>query len=132
VKMKNDFIIVTRHPTPKELLENIVQIAPEFLSAWNNEDNLSINEDGSFSVHGVFAEFSSFIRDNFSLLDENRRKKLFDYIEECVNTDIHSENGVSNAACTCFLQNLAGEGTLSNTILKYLGVESKKYFDKWN
>jgi hypothetical protein len=132
VKIKNDFIIVTRHPTPKELLENLVQIAPEFLSAWNNEDNLFINEDGSFSVHGVFTEFSSFIRDNFGHLDEKRRKKLFDYIEECVSTDIHSENGVSNAACTCFLENLAGEGTLSNTILKYLGVESKKYFDKWN
>ena len=130
--MKNDFIIVTRHPTPKELLENLVQVAPEFLSAWNNADNLFIDEDGSFSVHGVFAEFSSFIRDNFGLLDENRRKKLFDYIEECVTTDIHSESGVSNAACTCFLENLGGEGALSNTILKYLGVESKKYFDKWH
>ena len=130
--MKNDFIIVTRHPTPKELLENLVQIAPEFLSTWNNEDNLFIDKDGSFSVHGVFTEFSSFMRDNFGLLDENRRKKLFDYIEECVTTDIHSENGVSNAACTCFIEDLAGEGVLSNTILKYLGVESKKYFDKWN
>ena len=130
--MKNDFIIVTRHPTPKGLLENLVQIAPEFLSAWNNEDNLFIDKDGSFSVHGVFTEFSSFMRDNFGLLDENRRKKLFDYIEECVTTDIHSENGVSNAACTCFIEDLAGEGVLSNTILKYLGVESKKYFDKWN
>ncbi|UCE07411.1 MAG: hypothetical protein JSW07_05100, partial [bacterium] len=118
--------------TPKELLENLVQITPEFLSAWNKEDNLFIDKDGSLSVHGVFTEFSSFIRDNFSLLDENRRKKLFDYIEECVNTDIYSENGVSNAACTCFLENLAGEGVLSNTILKYLGVQSKKYFDKWN
>ena len=57
---------------------------------------------------------------------------MFDYIEECVNTDIHSENGVSNAACTCFLGNLVGEVALSDTILKYLGVESKKYFDKWN
>jgi hypothetical protein len=130
--MKNDFIIVTTHPTPEELLENLVQIAPEFLSAWNNEDNLFIDKDGSFSVHGVFTEFSSFMRDNFGLLDENRRKKLFDYIEECVTTDIHSENGVSNAACTCFIEDLAGEGVLSNTILKYLGVESKKYFDKWN
>jgi hypothetical protein len=130
--MKNDFVLITRHPTPKELLEKLLQIAPEFLSAWDNEDNLLIDEDGSFSIHGVFTEFSSFIRDNFGLLDEDRRKKLFDYIEECVTTDIHSENGVSNAACTCFLENLAGEGTLSNTILKYLGVESKKYFDKWD
>lgn len=130
--MKNDFILITRHPTPKELLEKLLQIAPEFLSAWDNEDNLFIDEDGAFSVHGVFTEFSSFIRDNLGLLDENRRKKLFDYIEECVTTDIHSENGVSNAARTCFLENLAGEGRLSNTILKYLGVESKKYFDKWD
>ena len=130
--MRKDFIIVTRHPTPKKLLENLIQIAPRFLSAWNNEDNLFIAADGSFSVHGVFSEFSSFIRDNFGLLDENRRKKLFDYIEECVTTDIQSENGVSNAARTCFLENLAGEAALSNTILKYLGVESKKYFSKWN
>jgi hypothetical protein len=130
--MKNDFIIVTRHPPPKELLENLVQIAPEFLSVWNNEENLFIDEDGSFSVYGVFTEFSSFIRDNFGLLDENRRKKLFDYIEKCVNTHIHSDVGVSNAACTSFLENLAGEGALSEEIRRHLGPESKRYFDEWN
>jgi hypothetical protein len=56
--MKNDFIIVTRDPTPRGLLENLVQIAPEFLSVWDNENNLFIDEDGSFSVHGVFTEWS--------------------------------------------------------------------------
>jgi hypothetical protein len=57
---------------------------------------------------------------------------LFEYVEECVKTDVHSESGVSNAACTCFLENLTGEGELSKNILRFMGEKSKEYFDKWN
>lgn len=130
--MKKDFVIIPRKPTPKELLERLTDIVPGFSDFWQKDDNLFVNEDGTFSVHGVFSEFSAYLRDNFMKLKESRRRQLFAYIEECVKEDPHSEIGVSNAACTCFLENLAGEGELSESILKYLAENSKEYFKKWN
>ena len=128
--MNENFIIVTEHPTPPELLDKLLQFAPKFAKKW--ETSLSVAKDGSFTVHGVFSEFSSFVRDQFGKMDENTKQALFDFVEECVKTNAKSENGISNAACTCFLENIAGEGELSQLIEPYLGPESRKYFDKWN
>ena len=130
--MKKDFVITPRKPMPKELLERLIDIVPDFNDFWQKDDNLLVDEDGAFSVHGVFSEFSAYLRDNFIKLKESRRRQLFAYIEECVKKDPHSEIGVSNAVRTCFLENLAGEGELSENILKYLGENSKIHFEKWN
>jgi hypothetical protein len=80
----------------------------------------------------VFAEFSSYVRDHLDGMKEDARRTLFKFVEECVRTNAHSENGISNAACTCFLENIAREGAVSALAAKYLGSESKKYFDQWN
>jgi hypothetical protein len=130
--MKKDFVIIPRKPTPKELLERLIDIVPGFHDFWQKDDNLFVDEDGTFSVHGVFSEFSAYLRDKFVKLKESKRRQLFAYIEECIKEDPHSEIGVSNAVRTCFLENLAGEGELSESILEYLGENSKEYFEKWN
>lgn len=127
--MTDDFIIVTRHPTPQELLARLSELVPGFGAAWR--DSLFIKKDGSFSVHGVLEEFSAYVRAHFADFDEATRKGLFAYIEQCVTTDVHSQAGVANAACTCFLENIAGEGDLSRAVSRYLGPESRKYFDQW-
>ena len=127
-----NFSLVTRHPTPQNLLRRLFELVPGFQSQWDTPDNLFINDDGSFTVHGVFSVFSGYVREEFGSFDQTTRSNLFQYIEECVNTDIHSDAGVSNAVCTCFLENLAGEGALSEEIRRHLGPESKKYFDEWN
>ena len=125
-----DFTRVTRRPTPEELLAQLCEFLPGFGAAWR--DSLFVGEDGSFTVHGVFSEFSSYVRDHFPEFGEHTWSELFVYVERCVATDKHSENGVSNAACTCFLENIAGEGELSRVVSPYLGPESRKYFDQWN
>ncbi len=130
--MKNEFEIIQRKPTPKELLERLSDIDPGFGNFWRKDDNLFVDEDGTFSVHGVFSEFSRYLSGNFKDLEESRRKQLFAYVEMCVKEDPHSESGISNAACTCFLESLAGEGELSEGLMKYLGEKSKDYFEKWN
>ena len=130
--MDKDFIRVQRHPTPKELLQALVQIAPEFAVHWESPDNCFRNDDGSFSAHGIFAELTAYIRGSFGKLSDTQRRMLFEFIEKCVLTDPDSHSGVSNAACTCFLENVAGEGDLSQAITPYLGAKSKEYFDKWN
>jgi hypothetical protein len=128
--MTTEFTRITRHPTPDEILARLFEFAPGFRSAWPHSHFVAA--DGSFSVHGVFAEFSSYVRTHFCDMDDETWKKLFKYVEECVTADIHSDSGVSNAACTEFLENIAGEGELSRTVLPYLGPESRKYFDQWN
>lgn len=127
-----NFTLLTRHPTPRELLQCLFEVVPGFRFQWEASDNLFIREDGSFTVHGVFSELSVYVLEEFANFDKSTRSSLFQYIEECVNTDIHSDAGVSNAVCTCFLENLAGEGALSEEIRRHLGPDSKKYFDQWN
>ena len=121
---------LTEHPTPDELLASLTRFVPEFEVEWKRSNFR--NEDGSFTVHGVFAEFSAFFRDHVEEMEESTRRDLFTFVEDCVTTDPTSEAGLSNAACTCFLENLAGEGKISDLVSKYLGPESKAYFDKWN
>jgi hypothetical protein len=128
--MTMDFTRIARHPAPDELLAKLCEFVPGFREPW--PESLFIHADGSFTVHGVFAEFSSYVRSHFGEFDEDTRRKLFEYVEQCVTTDIHSESGVSNAACTEFLENIAGEGELSRAVKPYLGPESRKYFDQWN
>ena len=113
--MKAEFTRVTRRPTPDELLAKLCGLVPSFADAW--ETSLFVGKDGSYTVHGVFSELSWFVRDHFAELDSDTRTRLFQYVEQCVTTDVHSESGVSNAACTCFLENIAGEGELSRGVL---------------
>lgn len=128
--MSSDFIRLTRTPTPEELLAQLQELVPHFGSAW--QQSVFVGDERSFTVHGIFSEFSSYVRSHFTEFDERTWSTLFRYVEQCVTTDVHSEAGVSNAACTCFLENLAGEGELSHIVSRYLGPESRKYFDKWN
>ena len=89
-KMKNEFIIIPGQPTPDELLEKLIDIVPKFRNFWQNDDNLFLNEDRTFSVHGVFAEFSAYIRNNFNTLTESGRKQLFAYCYRLYFTYVYS------------------------------------------
>jgi hypothetical protein len=128
--MTMDFARITHHPIPDELLAKLCEFVPGFRQTW--PESRFIQADGSFSVHGVFAEFSSYVRCRFGEFDEDTRRRLFGYIEQCVTTDVHSESGVSNAACAEFLQNIAGKAEVSRAVEPYLEAESRKYFDQWN
>jgi hypothetical protein len=130
--MDNNFQILTEHPTAKELLSILFGLIPNFKSHWESDSNFFVESDGIYSVHGIFSEFSNFIRDNFSEIDESVRKELFLTVEKLVNTNPNFSGGVSNAACTCFLENFTGEGEFSETIRSYLGPKSRKYFDEWD
>jgi hypothetical protein len=128
--MPDDFIIITRRPTPDEMLTRLCEFVPGFRTIW--QDSMFIKKDGSFSVHAVFSEFSSYMHAHFAEFNDASWKGLFDYVEQCVTTDAYSDSGVANAACTCFLENIAGEGMLSRKASHYLGPESRKYFDRWD
>jgi len=123
------FLLIQDHAA-EDVFARLTDLVPGFRTVW--EDSLFVGEDGSFTAHGVFSEFSTYVREHLAEFSEETRTSLFRYIEQCVTTNIHSDAGVSNAACTCFLENIAGEGDFSLTVQRYLGPESRKYFDLWN
>lgn len=85
--------------------------------------------DGAFTFCGLFLEFTQYIRESFSKTSEYQLLALFSLIEQCVS---NSNVDLDTAACTCFLENIAGEGELSATVEPYLGPNSKAFFDQWN
>jgi len=129
--MENEFILINPMP-PEELFNTICETTPDFKDYWERQDNYFKNDDGLGTIHGIFAEYSGFIKANFNNIERSQLIGLFGFVEKCVNTEPNSESGISNAACTCFLENLAGEGGLSNSLLEYLGPGSKEYFERYN
>ena len=114
--------------TADQILRRFKELVPAFAAAWN--ESLFIDKDGSFTTHGIFSEFSFFFREHFLELTEETRREILKFVEECVKGEGFSED-VSNAACTCFLENIAGDEQLAD-VCKYLGPESREFFDQWN
>lgn len=114
---------------PEAVLEQLSMIFPDFAIQWAQDDNLATKPDGTFTFCGLFLEFTQYVRESFSEANEHQRLALFSLIEQCVS---NSNDDLDTAACTCFLENIAGEGELSATVRRYLGPHSKAFFDQWN
>lgn len=113
---------------PADTVAYLISLTPGFQSRWEDHDNYFRNEDGSFTHHGVFSEYSSFIKHNWHSLDDQTWQQLGVFLEACVSSKID----IGDAACTCFLENLAGEGAVSKKLRGFLGDRSRKYFDDWD
>ena len=92
--------------TATEVHIRLVKIFPEFENYWNSDDNLFRESDGGFTICGVFAKLSHFVRDHFPHLSPNALRELGQFLEECLAFAVTDE--VYNAAA-CFLENLEGE-----------------------
>ena len=114
----------------EELLEFFVSLFPDFEIVWKSEDNL-FREGRDYTFHGLCAKFGQYFQEDFCSFSEHQLTKLFRRIEEIIESDKNGKNNLSNAVCTCFLENLAQTET-GNFTKKYLGKASKKYFDYWN
>ena len=116
--------------TPPELLARLTQLVPGFERAWASPENLSIREDGSFTLHGVCSELTDYFQDHYRELPETRLRTLFAFIEEHVDgpDDI---TGPNNALCTCFLENIAGEEA-GEAAKPFMGKASRRYYDAWS
>ena len=92
--------------TPGRLLEWLVALIPGFGVWWTLPDNLVTESDGSFSHCGVFMELEWFLRDHYELLSPDQNEALGAFVSECVALPDHVP--ISNAAATCFVENIAG------------------------
>lgn len=130
--MTINFELRDYHFTPEQLLERLTTIMPGFQEYWNIEGDLFLDKQGHFSLHGVLAVFSHFIREHHQDISDDQLQKTFDFVEECTLYDANSWAGIANAVYTCFLENLASEGELSRRIRRFMGSNSLKYFDEWD
>lgn len=112
-------------------MSKLQSIAPGFGEYWNDPENLFRADDGSFTFHGMFVEFSHYVREEFELLDEATRVQLFQFAEECAAHRQRSDTELSNAVYTCFIENLTNE-PISAQIRSYLGPKSLALFDAWD
>ena len=124
--------------TKEEVKIFLIKLFPDFSEVWASNDNLFINEDGSYTYHGLFSEFSNYFRDNFKNFSDDQLMILFSNIEkwEVQETatleewragQVDDAQQLSNAVFTCFLENIAGEG-LTERIKLFMGKKSLEYY----
>ena len=131
----------------QDLLNFLIMVVPSFKSTWESDDNLFIHEDGSFNFGSICSEFSHHFCDQEkhnnseqfkgnlteNIPDENLFK-VFDLFEkrieenETKDTLKTPEGLLSNAICTCFLENIS-QTKAGGYAASFMGRKSKKYFD---
>lgn len=104
--------------------ERLCIILPDFADYWTSPDNLLLEDDGSFSLCGVFTECSHFVRERFWQLTSEQLPELADFISEAMDTP---STELDEAAATCFLENLTYE-PFSNVLAGYLSGGARKYY----
>src|SRR3954465_3940020 len=87
--------------TPRALLDRLMALFPDFREYWDDPGNCFRDDDGSFTLHGVFAEFTRFFRERHAALPVDRIAALGAFVSECmVPAD---DSPLDNAAATCFV-----------------------------
>jgi len=138
------------HMTPITFLQYLIDLAPPFQSVWESDDNYCVEDDGSYSFHGVCCEFSNYFidqeahkyvvltdRDWTETISDNDLEKLFNWLEchleekETKDSLSNSFGLLSNAIFTCFLENIS-QTNAGEYAKKFMGNKAIIYFDKWH
>jgi len=122
--------------TKEEVKDFLIKLFPDFSGNWASNDNLFINEDGSYTYHGLFSEFSNYFRDNFKNFSDEQLKELFSNVEkwevqETANYEEDDAQLLSNAVFTCFLEGIAREG-FTDRIKPFMGKKSLEYYSHYD
>ena len=115
----------------QELLARFIEFAPEFAEQWNSDSNCFRDKDGSYTYHGVCAEFSHFFRDNYSMISDETLDELFEFIEQHLVTTDKAENDLDNALCTCFLENISSE-PCGEAAKPFMRAKARQFFNAWH
>jgi hypothetical protein len=92
--------------TPDELVARLVGLFPDFADVWDDPDNASRDDDGSFTLCAVFSELSHYVRERYEELPPARLQGLGWMLAECM---AEPDSELDEAAATCFLENVAAE-----------------------
>jgi hypothetical protein len=113
--------------TPQALLDRLTALFPDFRAYWDDPGNCFRDDDGAFTLHGVFAEFSSFFRERHAVLPVDRVATLGAFVSDCMES---ADADLDNAAATCFVENIAGD-SCECVLSPYLTGEARRYWQAW-
>jgi len=115
---------------PKDTLDAIVGVFPDFKQYWGSEGDIYRDDDGSFTFHGLFAVLSHYVRERYGEMGEEKREALFRLVEACIS-EKQDSNGIVDAVHTCFIENLAGDlpSDEARRHMKPMTLKSFKYYD---
>jgi hypothetical protein len=114
--------------TPQALLDRLADLFPDFRGYWNDPGNCSRNDDGSFTLYGVFAEFTGFFRERHAALPADRVAALGAFVSECMAPA--DDGPLDNAAATGFVETIAGE-PCDRDLSPHLTGEARRYWLAW-
>lgn len=117
-------------PMPKDILDAIVVIFPNFKQYWESEGDIYRDDGGSFTFHGLFAVFSHYIREHYSEICGDKREELFRFVEACIS-EKEDFDGIGNAVHTCFIENLAGD-LPAGEVRQYMKPMTLKIFNYYD
>ncbi len=84
--------------TAHSILERLADLFPDFGVYWNDPGNCFREDDGSFTIHGVFAEFSGYFRDQYDQLPAGQVAVLGALVSEWAAS---TDEELANATATC-------------------------------
>jgi hypothetical protein len=114
--------------TPQVLLDRLVSLFPDFRAYWEDPGNCFRKDDGSFTLHGVFAEFTSFFRECHAALPADRIAALGAFVSECMAPA--DDGPLHNAAGACFVEDIAGE-PCDRELSPHLTGEARRCWHAW-
>lgn len=124
--------------TKENVKDFLIKLFPDFSKVWEQADNYQKKDNGSYTYHGLFIEFSSFFKENIKNFSDEQLKGLFLNIEkwevqeavildELKTENLDDKQQLSNAVFTCFLENIAGEG-FTDRLKPFMGKKSFNYY----
>jgi hypothetical protein len=113
--------------TPFDVHARLVAIFPEFEIYWNQPDNYFIDQDGAYTLWGIFAQFSYFVRERYASLQTSALNKLGNFIEYCMKAP---DSDLDNAVATCFLESISGE-EFTSTLATHLGNKAREFLSQF-
>jgi len=118
--------------TKEEHFKNLIELFPDFKALWESNNNYFKEDNGSYTIHGLFSEFSHLVSERLESGNTEKMKELFDYIEEIASNGNEDEQ---NAVCTCFLENILNripQKIDPKYFVPFLGKCSKDYCIAWD
>lgn len=123
-----------------DIVHNITIRCPGFAEFWHEERRMHSDQDNHITVHGAFSVLSAFMDQHFKQLTEDQHRDFWEWIEWQTES---SDEAISNAAVTCFLENIADTDVethcrhfMSPGLTKWLdgfmnrGHRKKRWFEK--
>jgi hypothetical protein len=109
---------------PNELRKLLVEIFPDFGPYWDDPGNCFREDNGAFTLHGMFSEFTAYLREHHGSFNGEQIAALGRFVSDCMAS---KDEILDNAAATCFVENIANE-ECGRVLGRHLSGEARKYW----